>query len=263
MHDPHMITDILQLSQIVRRHQHRHLLLAHCIQKNIPDLTAHHRIQSVHRLIQYQKLRLTADRQQKGCLLLHSLRHPADISLPVYRRKTIHQLIKKLRIKSRIDPFIILFHFFQICLTEIENIIRYKCEFCLCHRIFKYPFSIHQKLATVLSEYARHMTKQRRLSCSVGSHQTINRSLWYMKARMIKGLKISEPFTYIFSLNQINSPPFFHFETFLIRSINSSGLIPRNLSSFTVLSKDSKSSFFLLPSVSGTPAAKLPLPGIV
>ncbi len=181
----------------------------------------------------------------------------------VHRRKTFHQLIEKLRIKGRIDSFIVFLHFFQICLTEIKNIIRYKCKFRLCHRIFKYLFPVHQKLTSILSEYPRHMTKQRRLSCSVRSHQTINRTLWYMKVCMIKGLKISEPFTYIFSLNQINSPPFFHSETFRIRSVNSSGLIPRNLSSFTVLSKESKSSFFLRPSVSGTPATKLPFPGIV
>ena len=56
IHNAHMIADVFQLSQIVRGDQHRGLVLGHFGKNQAHDLAAHHRIQSIHRLIQYQQI---------------------------------------------------------------------------------------------------------------------------------------------------------------------------------------------------------------
>ena len=58
--DAHMVAHILQLPQVVGGDQHGGPPLGHISHEEGPHLPPHHRIQAVHRLIQHQDVRHTA-----------------------------------------------------------------------------------------------------------------------------------------------------------------------------------------------------------
>ena len=129
MHDTDMVTHILKFTQIVGRYKHGHLFLCDLRQYDAPDLTPHHRVESVHRFVQNQNIRLAADGKPECHLFLHSLRQPSDIALHINIREKLLHPVKQLSIKRRIDPLIKTLHLHRVCLHEIKQFVWYVRDF--------------------------------------------------------------------------------------------------------------------------------------
>ena len=100
--DADVIAHVLQLPQVVGGHQHRRLVLRHVREDQTPDLTAHHRIEAVHRLVQDQDFRPGRQRQPEGRLLLHPPAEPPNGPVLV-QRKGLRELFKSFLVKARVD----------------------------------------------------------------------------------------------------------------------------------------------------------------
>ena len=76
VHDADMVTDILQLAQVVGRDEDRCAVARHVLHDKAPDLTAHDGVQTVDRLVEDQIVRPDAQCQPEGRVLLHALGEP-------------------------------------------------------------------------------------------------------------------------------------------------------------------------------------------
>ena len=161
MHDPNVVADIFQLTQIVRGNKHRCLMLGNIRHDDTPDLSAHDRIESVYRLIQDQDLRSAADRKPERHLLLHTFGESSDAPLGIDVREEFPHLLKQFFVKFRINSLIKPLHLHGVRLHEIKQFIRYVRKFFFYRRIFKNRHSIDQNRSRILLVYACDMADDR------------------------------------------------------------------------------------------------------
>ena len=84
-HHAHVVAHVLQFAQVVRRDKHCRAALGNVLQNEAPHLTAHHGVETVHRLVEDEIVGHRAQREPEGRLLLLALAHAAQRPLFVER----------------------------------------------------------------------------------------------------------------------------------------------------------------------------------
>ena len=73
LHNPDVVAHVLQLAQVVRGDEHGRAVFADVVHQLAPDLTPHHGVKPVHRLVEDEYFRPCGQRQPECGLLLHTL----------------------------------------------------------------------------------------------------------------------------------------------------------------------------------------------
>ena len=218
---------------------------------------AHHRVQAVHRFVQDQHLRVAAQGQPEGGLLLHPLGQPADGLLLIHLGEGLGQSLVPLHIESRVDPPVEAHHVLGGGGAEIVQVVGDSGDLGLHRRVLIDLFPVHQHGARVRAVDAHDVPQDRGLACAVGTHQTVDRALLRRHCQAVQGSEAVEGLDHIVHLDHSDLPP----SKARILAHSSSPLAPRNSSSPAVWSKVWSSSFFRPSSTPVLGAAKEPLPG--
>ena len=181
-----MVAHVLQLPQVVRGDQHRRPLLRHVLQQNAPDLTAHHRVQAVHRLVQDHQFRLQAHGQPEGRLFLLSLAELTHQLLRV-QREGLAQGLKTLHREVRVHVPIESHHIPDRSLAVIKDLIGDIGDAALDGGVFIDLLAADADLTRVLPVNAGQVADQGGLARAVGPHQAVDRSLRRMQIQAVQG----------------------------------------------------------------------------
>ena len=172
----HMVDHILQLAQVVRGNQHRGLALRHVLQDQAPHLPAHHRVETVHRLVQDQHLRSHRQCQPESGLLAHAAAQLPDRT-GVVEVKGFAETRVSLRVEAGIDPGIEAHHVPGRSHGEVERLVR-DAEKPFLHRgVFINALLREQDLPLVGTEHARQAADRGGFSRAVGTDQPVDRVL--------------------------------------------------------------------------------------
>ena len=144
-----MVAHVFQFPQIVGGDQHRGPPLGHVPHEQGPDLTPHHRVQAVYRLVQDQQVGVAAQSQPKGGLLLHPLGQAADGLFLVYCREGLLQHLIALVIKGGIQPPVKLHHVPGGGGQKVVQVVGDKGHPGLHRRIFVHRRPVHRDGARV------------------------------------------------------------------------------------------------------------------
>ena len=253
VHDAHVVTDILQLPQVVGAHQDRGAPLGHVRQHQGPHLAPHHRVQAVHRLVQDQVVRHAAQGQPEGGLLLHALAEAADGPLFV-QLKDLLQLFIPLHGKIGIKSPVKAHHIPDGGLEKIVPVIGDGGDPGFQGGVFPDVFAADADGARILAEDARQVADQSGFSGAVGAHQAIDTACRHRQCGAVQGGESVE------SLYQA-----VHFDhdavTSFTRASSSCWLTPRYRSSERSSRTWVISSARRAESAAAFAAAKLPFPG--
>ena len=195
-----MITNILQLSQIMRSYNRSKITIHNLHGENTFHRLSHHRIQTIKGFITQQILGVGANPQKHRYLFFHSLGKGIQ-SPPHIQTKFLNQFFKSLFIKTRIKHTIIFHHFFRCGIGKIILIIGNKKYFSFHFFIFKHFLSIYQHGTFICLQNPCHNPQTGTFSCAIGSHQTKYTSLPYYSADLGKSLNLVKLFTNAFHLN--------------------------------------------------------------
>ena len=190
IHDAHMVTDILQLPQVMAGYQHRGTTLRHVPQQQGPHLPPHHRVQTVHRLIQNEVLRHTTHGQPEGRLLLHPLAH-APQHLAVIQGEHLLHLLVSLPGEGGVRPGVQLRHLGNGRLREIVPVVGDHHHAPLGVGVLPNGSALQQQLAAVGAVYAGKVADDGGLSGAVGANQPIYRPLGYGEGGPVPGSRQS------------------------------------------------------------------------
>ena len=164
--DAHMVTDILQLPQIVRGDQYRSATLRHVGHDYAPYLTAHHRVQTIHRLIQNQHVGTGADGQMEGCLLLHTLGETTNLHGSRETEYVMQFGVQRL-VEIGVYSFVILMHILQCGGGEVEYVIGNVTDAGFDSGVFENGLPVDENLACILSVDTGEMANDGGFSCAV------------------------------------------------------------------------------------------------
>ena len=117
-----MIANVLELTQIVRGHEHRRAVFGDVGHDDAPYLAAHNGVEPVDRLVENEYLRPKRDRYPEGGLLLHALGKPAHLALLV-ELEHITELFKALLVEVRIYAAVEIRHLAYDKIRKIEDIV--------------------------------------------------------------------------------------------------------------------------------------------
>ena len=222
-----------------------------------PDLTPHHRVQAVYRLVQDQQVGVAAQSQPEGGLLLHPLGQAADGLFLVYCREGLLQHLIALVIKGGIQPPVKLHHVPGGGGQKVVQVVGDKGHPGLHRRIFVHRRPVHRDGARVGAVDAGDVPQDGGLSRAVRAHQPIDGALLHLHGEPIQGAEAVEGLDDVVYLDHWTSPPFSR-----MRAISRSRVTPRYSSSAVRLSNCPSSRSRRSSSTPVRGAAKLPFPGI-
>ena len=252
IHDAHMVAHVLQLPEVVTGHQHRSAALRHIAHHQAPHLTAHHRVQTVHRLIQDQIIRHGGQSQPEGRLLLHTLGKPPDRPLFV-QLKHFPQLFIPLRGEVWIEALVKPHHIPDARRIEIVPIIGNGGDLGLQRRVFPHILAAQPHGAAVLPENAGEVADDGGLARAVGPYQSIDGSGGHTEGRVIQGGKAVKGLDDVFHFDHCSY-------TSSMSAAASASVTPRYRSSFSSFFTSARSVSRLTASASAVPLTKLPFP---
>ena len=253
VHDAHVVADVLQLPQVVGRNQHRGASLGHIRQHQRPHLPAHHRVQTVHRLIQDQVVRHAAQGQPEGRLLLHTLAEAADRPFFI-QLKDLLQLFIPLHGKSGIKSAVKAQHIPNGGLKEVVPVVRDGGDPRLQSGVLPHILAADAHRARVLAEDARQVADQGGLTGAVGTHQAVDAARRHRQRGAVQGCEAVEPLHQAIHFDHDGRASFTRFSS-------SCWLTPRYRSSERSSRTWVSSSARRAASAAAFAAAKLPLPG--
>ena len=194
-----MVAHILQLPEVVAGHQHRGAPVGHVPQQQGPHLPPHHRVQTVHRLIQHQHLRHAAHGQPEGRLLLHALAHPPQ-RLLFRQGEHLPQLVIPVPAEEGVGPGIQPGHLPDARLGEEVPVVGDRRHAALHRGIFVYRLPVQGDFAAVGPVYAGEVPDDGGFSRAVGAHQTVYRPLGHGHADAVQSPEAIKGFHHVFCL---------------------------------------------------------------
>ena len=180
-----MVAYVLQLPQVVGGDQHRRPLLRHVLQQNAPDLTAHHRVQAVHRLVQDHQFRLQAHGQPEGRLFLLPLAELAHQFFGI-QFKSRAQGLKALCGEIGVHVPIESHHVQDRGLAVIKDLVGDIGDAALDGGVFKDLLAADADLPRILPVDAGQVADQGGLARAVGAHQAVDRALWRVQIQAVQ-----------------------------------------------------------------------------
>ena len=123
MQEPHVIADILELTQVVRGDHRCQVPLLDVVCEEALHGLPHHRIEAVEGLITEKIIRAGADAEQHRKLLLHALRKGLDLPASV-ELEALQEPAEAVRIKIRVDPLVKCLHIVRCTVSEKIWLIR-------------------------------------------------------------------------------------------------------------------------------------------
>ena len=247
-----MVAHVLQLPEVVAGYQHRSAPLRHVAHHQAPHLTAHHRVQTVHRLIQDQIIRHGGQSQPEGRLLLHTLGKPPDRPLFV-QFKHFPQLFIPLRGEVWIEALVKPHHIPDARRIEIVPIIGNGGDLGLQRRVFPHILAAQLHGAAVLPENAGEMADDGGLARAVGPYQSVDGSGGHTEGRVIQGGKAVKGLDDVFHFDHCSY-------TSSMSAAASASVTPRYRSSFSSFFTSARSVSRRTASASAVPLTKLPFP---
>ena len=159
-------------------YQNRCLPAGHVIQDQAPHLPPHDRVQTVHRLVQNQHLRMGGQGQVERRLLLHTLAEAPDGALAGQLEHSL-KLLEPLFIKLGIDAGIIGFHVQKAGPGKVERFICHTADFFLCQKVFINGLTVQGHGSAVCPINAGQVTDRRGFSRAVGANQAVDSAPGY------------------------------------------------------------------------------------
>ena len=184
-HHAHMVAHVLQFAQVVRGDEHRRAALGNVLQNEAPHLTAHHGVETVHRLVEDEIVGHRAQREPEGRLLLLALAHAAQRPLFI-EREDLAELFKALLIEPRVQPAVKAHHIAQPRLHKVEPVVGDGGDARLHARIFPDLLAVKAHAALILTVNARQVAQQRRLACAVRPDKAVDRAARHAQIRAVE-----------------------------------------------------------------------------
>ena len=191
-----MVTDVLQLPEVMAGHQHRGAVFGHVGEDQTHDLPPHDGVQTVHRLVQHQKLRAAGHREPEGRLLFHALGKFPDGGLPG-QVEGFAQFFEASIVESGIQPLVVPAHILNGGRVEEKEIIGDEADSSLCTGILPDGLAVQRDFTAVGSVNAGDVPDQCGLTGSVGSHEAVDRAPGDGHIQVLEGCKGPEGFRQI------------------------------------------------------------------
>ena len=202
-----MVAHILQLPQVVGGDQHRGPPLGHVPHEKGPHLPPHHRVQAVHRLIQHQDVRHTAQGQPEGGLLLHPLGQAADGLLLVHGGEGVLQRLIPLVVELGIQSPVELHHVPGGGGQEVVQLVGDPGHPALHRRVFIHRLTVHPHGAGVRPVDAGDVPQNGGLARAVGPHQAVNGAPLHRHGQAVQGPEAVKALDHVVYLDHCESPP--------------------------------------------------------
>ena len=191
VHDAHMVADVLQLPEVVGGDQHRGAVLGHVLQDEAHDLPPHHRVQTVHGLVENQQLRAAADGQPEGRLLLHALGEPPD-GLALAQLEAVGQQVKEGLVEPGIDRGVEPAQIPEAVAALVEDLVGDIDHTRLLVVIFIDRLLVQGDRPAVGPVNAHETADQRGFARAVGAHQAVDRAPGHRQAQIVQSPKAAE-----------------------------------------------------------------------
>ena len=204
--DADVVAHVLQLAQVVGADQNRRAALLHVLQHQAPDLTAHHGIETVHRLVEYQHLRAAGNRQQEGRLLLHALGEAAKLGLGV-EIEALAQLLIELAVKAFISFRIEVGHVGQAGGGEVEHVVGDVGNACLNSGVLIDRLPADGDRAAVGTEDAGDVADHGGLARTVRADQSVHRTVRDSHGQIVQRHEAVKGLSQVLHFNHGDIPP--------------------------------------------------------
>ena len=190
----------------MRRDQHRGAVPRHVGENQTHDLPPHHRVETVHRLIQNQRSGAGADGQVERRLLLHSLGKPAD-GRPPGKLEHVVQLVEKLIVKGGVNAPVELSHILQRRGGVVENLVGDIADGRLHGGIFIDRLTVHGDTAAVRAVDAGEVPDGGGLARAVGADKAVDPPARDGQGQVVQRLKIAEGLGHILHFKHVYGLP--------------------------------------------------------
>lgn len=184
-HHAHVVAHVLQFAQVVRRDKHCRAALGNVLQDEAPHLTAHHGVETVHRLVEDEIVGHRAQREPESRLLLLALAHAAQRSLFI-EREDLAEPFKAFLIELRVQPAVKAHHIAQPRLHKVEPVIGDGGDARLHVHVFPDGLAVKGHAAAVLMINARQVAQQRCLARAVWPDKAVDRAARYAQIRAVE-----------------------------------------------------------------------------
>lgn len=197
IHDTDMVAHVFQFAQVVARHEHRHFALCDFREQNAPNLTAHDGVKPVHRFVQNQHIRLTADGQMERRLLLHTFGKTANLSF-LRQVENLLEFGEEYIVKRRIHALVKAAHFFNGSGGKVEDVVGNVADAAFDARVFEDGLAVEGDGAAVGHVHARQMANGGGFTGTVRADEAVYRALGDGEGQVVQSGKASERFGDVF-----------------------------------------------------------------